>query len=84
MSTYQNTTPSEKKQALLRSPYPHVFAYLQNRIAENEQKLLEATHLKATLHEDCSISGLVLEYHIDRLKVCIARDQKHLFEITVS
>lgn len=86
MSTYQNTTQSEKKQALLRlrTPYPHVFAVLQERIDKNERLLLEFTLEKEQLPSDCAIHGIVLQYHIYRLKAIIKRDYEHLHKITVS
>lgn len=86
MSTYQDTTQSEKKQMLLRrrTRYPHVFAVLQERIDKNERLLLEFTLEKEQLPSDCGIHNVVLQYNIYRLRAIIKRDYEHLHKITVS
>ncbi len=86
MSTYQTTTHGEKKQILLRrrTPYPHVFGFLQNRIDRNEHLLLQMTLEQEQLPADCEMHWFVMEYQKDRLRAIIKRDYEHLHKITVS
>ncbi len=86
MSTYQDTTPSEKKQILLRrrTPYPHVFAVLQHKINKEERLLLEWTLELEQISASLVIDRIVIQYQICRLRKSIKRDYEHLREITVS
>jgi hypothetical protein len=70
------TIPLQKQQR-----FPHVVAFLQNRIAALETALLETVKMKSLLSENEEISSLVLQYRIDSMHIELARDREQLNEV---